>query len=191
MIYSIVNKLPEHLKSSVEKLFLEYICVLALKTDDLGSSKLYPHRINLIPGTEPIKQRAYHVSKVQAEALKKELIKLINNKLIVPSSSPWYSPIVLVPKKNGQVRMCADYRKINNCTLKDAYALPLIDDILYYISGDTTILFTIDLFSGYHQIPMHPDDKDITCFTTLYGNFNFEVMPFGLCNAPATFQREM
>ena len=191
MICSIINKLPEHLKSSVENLFLEYISVLALKTDDLGSSKLYPHRINLIPGTEPIKQRAYRVSKVQADALKRELIKLINNKLIVPSSSLWSSPVVLVPKKNGQVRMCVDYRKINNCTLKDAYALPLIDDILYYISGDTTILSTIDLFSGYHQIPMHPDDKDITCFTTLYGNFNFEVMPFGLCNAPATFQREM
>ena len=116
MIYSIINKLTEHLKSSVENLFLEYISVLALKTDDLGSSKLYPHRINLIPGTEPIKQRAYRVSKVQADALKKELIKLINNKLIVPYSSPWSSPVVLFPKKNGQVRMCVDYKKINNCT---------------------------------------------------------------------------
>ena len=191
MIHSIVKKLPENLKADVEKLFLNYISVLALKTDDLGSSKLYPHRINLIPGTTPIKQRAYRISKVQADALKKELIKLINNNLIVPSSSPWSSPVVLVPKKNGQVRMCVDYRKINNCTLKDAYALPLIDDILYYVSGDISILSTIDLFSGYHQIPMHSDDKDITCFTTIYGNFNFEVMPFGLCNAPATFQREM
>jgi len=89
------------------------------------------------------------------------------------------------------VRICVDYRKINNCTLKDAYALPLIYDILYYVSGDISILSTIDLFSGYHQILMHSDDKDITCFTTIYGNFNFEVMPFGLCNAPATFQREM
>ena len=77
MIHSIVKKLPEHLKADVEKLFLIYISVLALKTDDLGSSKLYPHRINLIPGTTPIKQRAYRISKVQADALKKELIKLI------------------------------------------------------------------------------------------------------------------
>jgi len=87
--------------------------------------------------------------------------------------------------------MCVDYMKINNYTLNDTYSLPLLDDILYYINGDTSILSTTDLFSGYYQIPMHSNDKDIAFFTIIYGNFNFEVMPFGLCNAPATFQREM
>ena len=83
-----------------------------------------------------------------------------------------------------------DYRRVNSLTEKDAYALPLIDDILSYI-GRNQVLSTIDLFSGDHQVPMYPEDQEITCFTTLYGNYNFKVMPFGLCNAHATFQREM
>jgi len=83
-----------------------------------------------------------------------------------------------------------DYRRVNSLTEKDAYALPLIDDILSYI-GRNRVLLTIDLFSGYHQVPMFPEDQEITCFTTLYGNYNFKVIPFGLCNAPSTFQREM
>ena len=190
LVHDILSEVPSSIRDSIKILFLSYTDILAVKTDDLGNSKLFPHRINLVPGTHPVKQRAYRLSKVQADALKKEIIKLINNKLIVPSNSPWSSPVVLVLKKNGQVRMCVDYRVVNNCTKKDAYALPIIDDILYYV-GNTAVLSTIDLFSGYHQIPMHPDDRDITCFTTIYGNFNFQVMPFGLCNAPATFQREM
>ena len=83
-----------------------------------------------------------------------------------------------------------DYRRVNSLTEKGAYALPLIDDILSYI-GRNRVLLTIDLFSGYHQVPMFPEDQEITCFTTLYGNYNFKVIPFGLCNAPSTFQREM
>ena len=190
LVHDILSEVPSSIRDSIKILFLSYTDILAVKTDDLGNSKLFPHRINLVPGTHPVKQRAYRLSKVQADALKKEIIKLINNKLIVPSNSPWSSPVVLVLKKNGQVRMCVDYRVVNNYTKKDTYALPIIDDILYYV-GNTAVLSTIDLFSGYHQIPMHPDDRDITCFTTIYGNFNFQVMPFGLCNAPATFQREM
>ena len=87
--------------------------------------------------------------------------------------------------------MCVDYRQLNNLTIKDSYSLPLIDYILMLIGNNIQCLSTLDLFSGYHQIPMHPDDKDKTAFTTMYGNYNFRVMPFGLCNAPATFQREM
>ena len=83
-----------------------------------------------------------------------------------------------------------DYRRVNNLTEKDAYALPLIDVIFSYI-GRNQVLSTIDLFSGYHQVPMFLENQEITCFTTLYGNYNFKVMHFGLRNAPATFKREM
>ena len=163
-----------------------------MKTDDLGTSKLLPHRINLIPNAKPIKLKAYKLSKAQSMALKEILTFLINNRLIEPSFSAWSFPVVLVPKKNNKDwRMCVDYRKLNNITIKDSYSLPLIDEILLQIGNNSQILSTIDLFSGYHQIPMAPEDKEKTAFTTMYGNYNFRVMPFGLCNAPATFQREM
>jgi len=80
----------------------------------------------------------------------------------------------LVLKKNGDWRLCVDYRKLNNLKIKDSYALPLIDDILTFI-GNAKILSTIDLFSGYHQIPMATEDKDKTVFTTMFGNFNFNL----------------
>jgi len=138
-----------------------------------------------------LKQKPYRISRIQSEALKTEITKLIKKRLIEPSASSWSSPVVLVPKKNNQYRMCVDYRRLNQYTIKDAYALPRIDDILYSINNNAKVLSTLDLYSGYHQIPMYPDDKDKTCFTTPFGNYNFNVMPFGLCNAPATFQREM
>ena len=87
--------------------------------------------------------------------------------------------------------MCVDYQKLNNFTLKDAYAIPLIDDILFFIGRIIKVFTTIDLFSGFHQIPMNPSDIPKTSFTTTFGNYQLLVMPFGLCNAPETFKREM
>jgi len=189
-VEKIINLIPKLVKDPVTKLFEDFKDILAMKADDLKPTKLLTHRIMLKPGSKPIKQRAYRLSKIQAQALKKELEKLINNGLIEPSHSPWSSPVVLVLKKNGQYRMCVDYRRVNNLTEKDAYALPLIDVIFSYI-GRNQVLSTIDLFSGYHQVPMFLENQEITCFTTLYGNYNFKVMHFGLRNAPATFKREM
>ena len=191
IISNIICTLPEKIKNSAKGLFHKFSNVLAVKTDDLGETKLLPHRIELLPGTKPIKQRSYRLSGVQAGALKEILTKLLKNNLIEPSHSSWSSPVVLVPKKNDDYRMCVDYRKLNDCSIKDAYSLILIDDILYSVGKDTKMLSTLDLFSGYHQVPMLLEDRDKTCFTTMYGNYNFKVMPFGLCNAPATFQREM
>ena len=190
-IYNIISTLPEKFKEAVKNLFFNYKEILALKTDDLGCSNLMPHRILLTPDAVPIKQKPYRLSKAQMEALKIQLIKLINNNLIEPSNSPWSSPVVLVPKKNKDWRMCVDYRRLNNVTIKDSYALPLIDEIFMYIGNNAKVLSTIDLYSGYHQIPMAEEDKEKTSFTTVFGNYNFRVMPFGLCNAPASFQREM
>ena len=191
LINEIISSVPDNFKNEISKIFSKFKNVIAIKTDDLGKSKLLPHKIDLIPQSTPIKLKAYRLSKAQTKALKKILIKLIENKLIEPSYSSWAFPVVLVPKKNGDWRMCVDFRALNNITIKDSYALPLIDDILMFIGKNAKILSTIDLFSGYHQVPMNPDDKDKTTFTTMFGNYKFCVMPFGLCNAPATFQREM
>jgi len=190
-----INKKFQNITITMRKKFGKLLSknkkILAIRIEELGTTKLLPHHINLEPRATPIKQKAYRLSKVQAAALKEELIKLLNNKLIEPSSSPWSSPVILILKKNNKWRVCIDYRKLNNVTIKDAYSLPFIDKILFSIGKRVKIFSTIDLFSGFYQIPMHTEDIPKTSFTTIYGNYQFRVMPFGLCNAPGTFQREM
>ena len=110
--------------------------------------------------------------------------------IIRPSSSPWASPIVLVKKKNGKMRFCVDYRKVNKITKRDAYPLPRIDEILDSL-GKAKWFTSLDLASGYWQVEMNETDREKTAFVTKQGIFEFNVMPFGLTNAPATFQRLM
>ena len=115
---------------------------------------------------------------------------MIEDDIIEPSKSPWASPVVLISKKDGTVRFCIDFRKLNQLTTKDVYPLPRIDDSLAALSVGK-FFSTLDLTSGYHQIPMDPTSKDKTAFITSGGLYQCKVMPFGLTNSPATFQRFM
>ena len=110
--------------------------------------------------------------------------------IIEPSASPRSSPVVLVKKKDGSARFCVDYRKLNSMTLKDSYPLPWIDDTLEALAGSKWFSI-LDLKSGYWQLELNSEDKEKTPFSAGTGLWQFTVMPFGLCNAPATFERLM
>ncbi|GFV48617.1 retrovirus-related Pol polyprotein from transposon 297 [Trichonephila clavipes] len=163
---------------------------LFTKTDKSTAAKTnVKHRI-FTGDHAPINQRAYRVSPTERRIIHEEVQKMLDEGIVQPSESPWSSPVVLVRKKDGSWRFCVDYRKLNSVTKKDVYPLPRIDDTLDCLKG-TKFFSSMDLRSGYWQIEIDEADREKTTFITPEGLYEFKVMPFGLCNAPATFERMM
>ena len=156
---------------------------------DLGRTSIIQHKIDTCHA-RPIKQPPYRVSQQQRAEIDKHIANMLEQDVIRVSSSPWSSPIVLVKKKDGTTRFCVDYRKLNAVTRKDSYPLPRIDDAIDSLSG-SNYFTTLDLQSGYHQLAMHPASRDKTAFISHAGLFEYNVMSFGLTNAPPNFQRLM
>ncbi|KAI4293215.1 hypothetical protein PAPHI01_2489 [Pancytospora philotis] len=147
------------------------------------------HRI-LVEGGGPIAVRYRRYSWHEEEAMEKILEEWLEKGIIRHSTSPWRAPLVLVPKKDGQWRMCNDFRALNQLTKRDGYVLPWVDDIFDALAG-ATIFSKMDAKAGYHQIDLTEEDKEKTAFGCKFGTFEYNKMPFGLVNAPATFQRVM
>ena len=149
------------------------------------------HVIDLDPNAKLPAQRIYRLSHAESLELKRQLEDLLAKDWIQPSVSPFGAPVLFVQKANGRgLRLCVDYRGLNDITIKNRYGMPRIDDCLDSILN-SKIFSRIDLTSGFHLIRVHPKDVHKTAFRTKYGHFEYKVMPFGLTSAPATFQRMM
>ena len=158
--------------------------------DSLPPKRDIEHRIELEPGAKPPEQTLIRLSPSELEECKRQLADFCTKAHIRPSQSPFGAPVLFVRKRGGGLRMCIDYRKLNQQTRKDRYPMPRIDELIDQLLG-AKVFSKLDLRSGYHQVRVAEEDIHKTAFRTRYGHYEFTVMPFGLTNAPATFQRLM
>ncbi|XP_071542904.1 uncharacterized protein [Panulirus ornatus] len=177
---------PEQVRE-VSSVLLSHSSVIS---DTPGHCTIMSHDVVLIPGTNPISQPPYRIPHQKRGQMKKEVDYLLDNNLAVPSCSPWASPCLLVPKEDGQLRLCTDYRRLNSVTQSDAYPLPRIDDLIDMV-GQSKYISKIDLNKGFYQIPLTENAQTVSAFITPFELYEYRVMPFGKRNSPGTFQRTM
>jgi hypothetical protein len=181
--------LSDEEKVSLLTLLREEVDIFAENPKAPNTTNIVEHRIDT-GSHSPVFQHPYRVSPVQSNIFEREIKTMLDNNIIIPSNSPWSSPAVLVEKPDKTIRFCIDFRRLNSITKPDRYPIPRIDDTLDAL-GQAVYFSTLDLASGFWQIKVAADDREKTAFSTRQGHFEFNVMPFGLRNAPATFQRLM
>ncbi|GKC55831.1 reverse transcriptase domain-containing protein [Tanacetum coccineum] len=207
----IAKGLKDDEKDALLKVLKSHKRVIAWKITDIKGidPRFCTHKILIEDDYKPTVQSQRRVNPKIHEVIKKEVLKLLDAEMIYPiSDSPWVSPVHCVPKKGGinvvaneeneliptrlvtGWRVCIDYRKLNEATRKDHFPLSFMDQMIERLAGNEFYCF-LDGFSGYFQIPIDPQDQEKTTFTCPYGTFTYRRMPFGLCNAPGTFQRCM
>jgi hypothetical protein len=182
--------LTESQTQALKQLLIRYQHCFAKDSCDLSPNRGADFSINTADA-QPIRQRPRRQPFGKREAEKAEIDKMLKSNIIEPSNSAWASPVVLITKKDGSVRFCVDYRKLNEVTVKDSYPLPRIDDCLDALAG-AKWFGTMDLLSGYWQLGLKTEeDRQKTAFCSSWGLYQFTVLSFGLTNAPSAFTRKM
>jgi hypothetical protein len=181
--------LPDKDRKALVSLLTKYGDCFGWDFKTTGNCTLEPFQIDT-GANKPIYTPPYRQAPMEKENIRAQIEDMLRNGLIEPSNSPWASPVLLVPKKNGKLRFCIDYRALNKLTRKDRNPLTRIDDILDSVQS-AKIYSTLDLYAGYHQLLVDERDREKTAFIVPEGLYQFRRMPFGLCNAPAVFSRAM
>jgi hypothetical protein len=165
-------------QKAIQDLVLEFEDVFSHGEYDLGRTNIIEHTIEII-GDKPKRCGPRPLNPAMRQELEKQMNDMLKNDLIQPSTSEYACPVVLV-KKNGSIRFCCDFRRLNDATSKDSNPLPRISKIINTLAG-AKLFSTMDCKSGYHQLALKPEDSHKTAFATQYGLFEWKVMPFGVC----------
>ncbi len=183
------NTLTPYWRGKLVELLVKYESIFSRHGLDCGKAKGFVHRICL-SDTKPFRLPYRRLSPSHYEKLREALDEMEERDIIRKSASDYASPLVLVWKRNGDLRLCTDFRWLNARTVKDAHPLPHQADALAALGGNA-FFSTMDLTSGYYNVEVHEDDKRFTAFTTPFGLYEYNRLPQGLCNSPATFMRMM
>jgi len=183
-------ELDEQQKQSLLKLLLNNINVFGEEISEMGCTNILKHTIKVREGTTPIYQMPYRVAPEKRKKMLAMNEEYLNELVAAESTSSWSAPVCLVPKKDGKLRFVVDYRALNEVTIKETYPIPRIDDTIEGLK-EAKYFTVFDALSGYWQVLIDEESRDKTAYSTPGGHYEFMVMAFGLCNAPATFQKLM